>query len=159
MIQQTLVLIKPDGVARGLIGEIISRFEKVGLKIVGLKMLHVDKNFAKEHYSAHVGKPFYKPLEEFITSGPVVAMVIEGIEAVEQVRKMVGSTEPKGSPPGTIRGDYAHMSYRYADEKGKTICNLIHASGTVEEAKGEVALWFSIEELHNYKRTSDDFIF
>ncbi|RME55407.1 nucleoside-diphosphate kinase [Candidatus Woesearchaeota archaeon] len=150
MIEATLVLIKPDGVMRGLIGEIIKRFEQRGLKIAGLKMVRVDEDFAKQHYIEHVDKDFYKSLEEFITSGPVVAMAIEGVDAVELVRKVVGATEPKSALPGTIRGDYAHVSYAYADKKKISIKNLVHASGNKEDAERELNLWFSIEELHSY---------
>ena len=151
MIQKTLVLLKPDAVERALIGRIIERFENAGLKIIGMKLVWVDKDFSKKHYSAHVGKKFYQPLEDFIVSGPVVAMVLEGIEAVELVRKMVGPTEPKTAAPGTIRGDFAHHSYKYADTKGISIKNLIHASGTVEEAEVEVKLWFNPQEMHSYQ--------
>ncbi len=158
MIEQTLVLVKPDGVKRGLIGEIISRFEKRGLKIVGLKMVQVDPDFSKKHYAAHVGKDFYEGLEKFITSGPVVAMVIEGVHAVEVVRKIVGSTEPKSAPVGTIRGDFAHTSLDYADSQGKSAENLIHASGNLEEANQEVALWFSVDELHSYRLAHEDHV-
>lgn len=150
MIEQTLVLIKPDGVQRGLIGEIISRFEKVGLKMIGMKMVWADKDFAATHYAEHVDKPFYPGLESMITEGPVVAMVLEGIEAVELVRKMVGPTEPKSAQPGTIRGDYAHVNYAIADAKGVAVKNLIHASGEVDEAKKEVSLWFDEKEMHTY---------
>lgn len=151
MIQRTLVLIKPDGVQRSLIGKIIERFENVGLKIVGMKMVWVDKEFARKHYSAHVEKPFYKGLETFITEGPVVAMALEGVEAIELIRKMVGATEPKTAAPGTIRGDYSHHTYAYTDEKGIAIKNLIHASGDLEDAKKEMELWFKEEEMHSYK--------
>lgn len=150
MIEQTLVLIKPDGVERGLIGQIITRFEHVGLKLIGMKMIKIDKEFSKRHYAAHINKPFYKGLESFITSGPVVAIVLEGIDAVELVRKMVGSTEPKSALPGTIRGDFSHHSYSYADKRGVAIKNLIHASGSKEEAKTEIALWFGKHELLHY---------
>lgn len=150
MFERTLILIKPDGVERGLIGAIISRFEHVGMKIVGMKMAWIDKEFSKKHYAAHIEKPFYKGLETFIVSGPVVAMVIEGIDAVDTVRKMVGATEPKASAPGTIRGDFAHHSYGHADKKGIAIKNLIHASGSKEDAKAEVSLWFNAKELHSY---------
>jgi nucleoside-diphosphate kinase len=150
MIEQTLVLVKPDGVQRGLVGEILQRFEKVGLKIVGMKMIWVDADFAKKHYKAHVDKPFYPGLEAMITEGPVIAMALEGIHAVELVRKIVGPTEPRSAQPGTIRGDYAHVSYEYADKEKKAIKNLIHASGNKEEAKAEIKLWFKKEELHSY---------
>ena len=151
MIERSLVLIKPDGVQRCLVGEIIRRFENVGFKIVGMKMVWVSKDLAKKHYAAHIKKPFYPGLEKFITEGPVVAVVLEGIHAVETIRKMVGTTEPKSAAPGTIRGDFAHMSYEYADGKGVTIKNIIHASGTKKEAEDEVTLWFSKNELHSYE--------
>jgi nucleoside-diphosphate kinase len=158
MIEATLVLVKPDGVMRGLIGEIMKRFELRGLKIAGLKMVRIDHDFSKQHYVEHVGKAFYKGLEEFITSGPVVAMAIEGVDAVELVRKVVGATEPKSANPGTIRGDYAHVSYGHADEKGISIKNLVHASGNKEEAEREINLWFSIEELHSYSSVHDEHV-
>jgi nucleoside-diphosphate kinase len=151
MIERTLVLVKPDGVERGLIGRVVQRFEDIGLKIVGMKMVWLDKKFSQEHYAAHVEKPFYKGLETFIISGPVIAMVLEGVEAIELVRKVVGGTEPKGAAPGTIRGDFSHHSYGYADKKGIAIKNLIHASGDKKDAKVEVPLWFSKEELHSYE--------
>ena len=150
MMERTLVLLKPDAVKRGLMGEIISRFEKIGMKIVGIKMVWVDKDFAKKHYKAHVAKNFYLGLEEMITEGPVVAMVIEGLHAIEAVRKMVGGTEPKTAQPGTIRGDYAHHSYEYTDKKGIAIKNLIHASGNKKDAEYEIRLWFDEKELHSY---------
>ena len=158
MIQKTLVLIKPDGVKRALIGELISRFERVGLKIIGMKMVLVDSEFSKQHYSAHIEKGFYPNLEKYITLGPVIAMVLEGIEAVELVRKMIGSTEPKKALPGTIRGDYAHHTYAYTDANSKAAMNLIHASEDVEQAENEIALWFAPEQLHDYKRSDDDFV-
>jgi len=151
MIEKTFVAIKPDGVQRGFVGKIIERFENAGLKIVGMKMRWVDPDFAKQHYKAHVEKDFYKNLEKFITEGPVVAIVLEGIHAVETVRKIVGPTEPKAALPGTIRGDLAHHSYAYSDEKGISVKNIIHASGTKKEADEEIKLWFSIDELYEYK--------
>lgn len=151
MLERTLVLVKPDGVQRGLIGRILQRFEDAGLKIVGMKMVWVDKDFSRKHYSSHLSKAFYPGLEKFITEGPVVAMAIEGLHAVETVRKIVGPTEPKSALPGTIRGDFAHHSYAYTDKKGIAIKNLIHASGNVAEATQEVSLWFAVEELHEYR--------
>lgn len=151
MIQRTLVLLKPDAVERALTGEILTRFEKVGLKIVGMKMVWIDESFSKQHYREHVEKKFYPGLEEYITSGPVIAIVLEGVEVIEVVRKMVGDTEPKTSLPGTIRGDYAHHSYAYSDHKGISIKNLVHASGSLKEAKTEIALWFTDKDLHTYK--------
>ncbi|MBU2637525.1 MAG: nucleoside-diphosphate kinase [Nanoarchaeota archaeon] len=155
MIERTLILVKPDGVQRGLVGEIVSRFEKRGLKLVGMKMIWIDKDFSKKHYAAHLDKKMYPMLEEFITSAPVVAIVIEGIHAVESVRKVVGSTEPKSAPLGTIRGDYAHVSYDYADKKQISIKNLVHASGNKEEAEQEISLWFGVDELYTYEASHD----
>ena len=151
MIEKTLVLIKPDGVQRALVGEILQRFEKVGLKIVAMKMVHVDKEFSKEHYAEHVEKPFYSGLEKMITMGPVVAMVLEGVEAISLVRKMTGATEPKSAAPGTIRGDLSHVSYGYADDKGIGIKNVVHASADKDDAAREVSLWFSEEEIYKYR--------
>ncbi|MBN1502975.1 nucleoside-diphosphate kinase [Candidatus Woesearchaeota archaeon] len=159
MIQKSLVLLKPDAIQRGLVGTIIERFEQAGLKIVGMKMQWVDKNFAKKHYAAHVNKKFYKGLENFITSGPVVAIAIEGILAVDVIRKIVGPTEPGKAMPGTIRGDFAHHAYEYADKKGIAIKNLIHASDSVESAKAELELWFNKNEIHSYKTVHEMHVF
>jgi len=155
MIQRTLVLLKPDAVQRGLMGEILTRLERAGLKVVGCKMVWVDKSFSRKHYAEHVEKKFYPGLEALITAGPVLAMVIEGVEAIETVRKMVGATEPKSALPGTIRGDFAHVSYGYADTQGIGIKNLIHASANKDDAAKEVALWFAPAELHSYKTVHD----
>ncbi|MFP4117691.1 MAG: nucleoside-diphosphate kinase [Candidatus Woesearchaeota archaeon] len=155
MTEKTLVLIKPDGVQRALVGEVLQRFEKVGLKIVAMKMVKVDKDFAKKHYAEHVGKSFYAGLEQMITMGPLVAMVIEGVEAIALVRKMVGATEPKSAAPGTIRGDFSHVSYGYADEKGIGIKNIVHASADDKDAEKEVNLWFSEDEIHAYSNVHD----
>lgn len=151
--ERSLVFVKPDGVERGIVGEIISRFERVGLVIVGMKMVWISKDHAKKHYAAHVDKPFYPPVENYVTSGPVVAFVLEGHNAVALVRKLVGSTEPNTSAPGTIRGDYAHMTYAFSDGEGSHLGlrNVIHASGNLEEAKEEINLWFTPEELHSYE--------
>ena len=156
--ENTLVLVKPEGVKRHLIGKIIQRFEDAGLKIIGMKQVWVDNEFSKQHYSEHVGKAFYESLEKYITEGPVIAIVLQGVNAVENVRKVVGETEPKSSPPGTIRGDFAHMSFQHADSKGNPLKNLIHASGNLEEAKKEISLWFKDYELHSYKTMQDYFL-
>ena len=157
--QRTLVLLKPDAVQRSLVGNIITRFENAGLKLVAMKMIWIDEDFSKKHYSDHVEKGFYKSLEEFIVVGPIIAIVIEGIKAIEIVRKMVGSTEPKSALPGTIRGDFAHHAYEYADKKGIAIKNLIHASDSPESAAKEVALWFKPEEVHSYKTVHEMHVF
>lgn len=151
--ERTFVMIKPDGVQRGIIGEVITRFEKVGLKIIAMKFVHVDADFSKKHYNEHVDKPFYPGLEDMITSGPVVAMVLEGANAIAQVRKMVGATEPKSALPGTIRGDYTHMSYGFADQREIALKNIIHASDSVDNGKKEISLWFNDDEIHSYNVT------
>ena len=157
--ERTLILIKPDGIQRSLAGAIITRFEQAGLKIVGMKMIWIDKEFSKKHYSAHLKKPFYPGLEKMITEGPVLAFVLEGLHAVEIARKIVGPTEPRKAQPGTIRGDFAHHSYEYTDKKGIAIKNLIHASGTKDEAKKEIILWFKDNELHSYKTVHEKHVF
>lgn len=162
MIERTLVLLKPDAVKRGLMGRITSRFEDAGLKVVGAKMLKINEEFGKKHYSdvaARRGEKVLGVLIKFMTQGPVLAMCLEGINAVENVRKIVGGTEPKSALPGTIRGDFAHVSFAHADTQEKAIENLIHASGNAEEAKQEVALWFKAEELHDYKTAHEAHVF
>lgn len=147
--ERTLVILKPDAIQRGIVGEIISKFEKKGFKIVGLKMIQVDKNLAEKHYIEHKGKPFYDELVEFITSGPVVVFVVEGRNAISNVRKMVGATNPEEALPGTIRHDYGlHI--------GK---NIIHASDSKESAEREIDLFFNIDELVDYKRIDEDWIY
>ncbi|MBI4983148.1 nucleoside-diphosphate kinase [Candidatus Woesearchaeota archaeon] len=158
MIERTLILLKPDAVQRGLMGKIVSRFEDAGLKIIGAKMVWINEEFGKKHYfdvAQRRGEAVLKRLLKVITQGPLLAMCLEGIHAVEIVRKMVGGTEPKSALPGTIRGDFAHVSYDYADGKDLGIKNLVHASANPEEAKQELALWFKKEELHTYKSVHD----
>ncbi len=159
LMEKTLVLLKPDAVQRSLVGNIVTRFENAGLKIVGMKMIWVDNDFSKKHYSAHVSKKFYPGLEKFITEGPVIAMVIEGIKSIEVVRKIVGSTEPSKALPGTVRGDFAHHAYEYADKKGIAIKNLIHASDSKKNAEKEIELWFKKKELHSYKTVHEMHVF
>lgn len=153
--ERSLVLLKPDALDRGIIGEIITRFEKVGLQIVGLKMLQAKKEHAEKHYTEDLakrrGQHVRDMMIEMISSGPIVAMVLEGVEAVELVRKMVGTTEPKSAAPGTIRGDYSHVSFKHADSKNIGIFNLIHASGSVEEAPVEISVWFNDNELMSHQ--------
>jgi nucleoside-diphosphate kinase len=153
--EQTLVLLKTDAVDRGIVGEIISRFEKVGLKIAGMKLIWPKKEEAAKHYTEDLAKRRGQHVRdimiEMLTSGPVVALALEGVEAVELVRKMIGTTEPKSAAPGTIRGDYSHVSFKHADEKKIGVLNLVHASASVEEAKTELAVWFKPEELHGHK--------
>ncbi len=161
--ERTLIILKPDAVQRGLVGEILTRFEKVGLKIVGTKMLKPDHEHYYKHYETigtmitRRGKKTFDNTLEMMSSGPVIATVLEGIEAVTLVRKMVGSTEPKSALPGTIRGDYAHMSYAHGDKNEVGIPNLIHASGDEKEAKLEIAHWFSESELFDYETVHEKF--
>ena len=162
-VQKTLVLFKPDTVQRGLVGEILSRFERVGLKIVATKMIAPDKAHYHTHYE-EIGKMITRRGEQafdvtlrMMIEGPVIAMVFEGVEAVALVRKLVGATEPKSALPGTIRGDYSHMSFGYADDAEKGIPNLIHASGDPEEAEQEISHWFSDSELYEYKTLHEKF--
>src|SRR3989338_3521604 len=159
MIEKSLIIIKPDGVERVLIGEIIRRFENTGLKIVGMKMVWIDRKFAEEHYKAHRQKPFFKELVEFITEGPVVAYVVEGVHAVDNARRLLGSTSPHEAAPGTIRGDFAHISMAYASKKGLGGKNIIHASGSKKEADAEIKLWFKKEELHSYQTVHEKHVF
>ena len=159
MIEKTLVIIKPDGVERGLIGEVLKRFENTGLKITGMKMVWIDRKFAEKHYSAHKAKPFFKELVEFITEGPVVAFVVEGVHAVENTRRLVGATSPHEAAPGTIRGDFAHLSMAYASKKGLGGKNVIHASGSKKEADEEIKLWFTKDELHSYTTVHEKHVF
>ena len=159
MIERSLVIIKPDGVERGIIGEIIKRFENAGLKLGGMKMAWIDRNFAEQHYKAHKSKPFFKELVEFITEGPVVAFVAEGVHAVENVRKLVGPTSPHEALPGTIRGDFAHISMAYASKKGSGGKNVIHSSGSKKEADEEIGLWFAKDELHSYSTVHEKHVF
>ncbi len=184
MHEHTLVLVKPDGVQRALSGEILARFERVGLKIIALKMLRATRDQADRHYTLteewmlgvftkasakyqEEGKPFphsdHKAygkfvkdgLVEFLASAPIIAIVLEGEYAVSIVRKLVGATEPASSPAGTIRGDFAFDTYALSNEQNRPIRNLIHASGTVEEAKHEIGVWFTPTELQSYVSATD----
>lgn len=154
MIQRTLILLKPDAVQRCFIGKIIERFENVGLKIIAMKMVWIDKEHGEKHYfdvAERHGEKVLNNLVRYLTQGPVIAIVIEGVNAVDNVRKMVGSTYPDQAMPGTIRGDFSHISKDYANANNKTISNLIHASAKPEEAEYEIKLWFKPEEIHTYK--------
>lgn len=161
--ERTLIVFKPDSVQRGIVGEILSRFEKAGLKMVGAKMLQPDADHYFHHYEkigkmvSRRGQQAFDVTLRMMTEGPVIAFVLEGIEAVALVRKMVGATEPKSALPGTIRGDYSHMSFAHADAQGVGIPNVLHASGDSEEAKEEIAYWFSENELFDYETTHERF--
>lgn len=190
--ERTVVLLKPDTVQRGLSGEILSRFEKAGFKIVALKMAHVDADVVAKHYPDDkeyltvVGEKTLKTYEEygsdpgeklgtkdpyeigqmvrkwnmvFLSSGPVVAILLQGLHAVDSVRMMVGNTLPRFAEPGTIRGDYSLDSPILANLQKRSVKNMVHASGTVEEAKFEEQLWFRENEIHQYKRADEDVMF
>ncbi|WP_227376479.1 nucleoside-diphosphate kinase [Haladaptatus halobius] len=150
MSERTFVMVKPDGVQRGLIGEIVSRFEDRGLKLVGGKFMQIDQKLAEEHYGEHEGKPFFEGLVDFITSGPVFAMVWEGQDAVAQVRTMMGETDPAESAPGTIRGDFGLDLGR----------NVIHGSDTEEGSnEREISLFFDEDELVDYERVDNEWLY
>jgi nucleoside-diphosphate kinase len=142
-------LIKPDGVQRGFVGNIISRFEQKGLKVVAMKMLVVSGDLAKSYYSEHIGKPFFEPLIEYITSGPSVAMVLEGDDAVKVTRKMMGATDPKEADQGTIRGDFGLQVGR----------NIIHGSDSLSSAEREISLFFSEKEIIDFKRIDEEWLY
>ncbi len=147
IVERTLVLVKPDGVKRGLVGEIIGRLERKCLKIVGMKLIRVTPELAARHYAEHEGKPFYPGLVQHITSGPLVAMAIEGRSAIAVIRLMTGATNPQTAAPGTIRGDL-----------GLAVTpNLIHASDSPASAERELGLFFTAEELHPYARSDQEF--
>jgi nucleoside-diphosphate kinase len=187
MMERSLVLIKPDGVQRGLIGEIISRFERVGYKIIGMKMVYADEAAAKDHYAADeewldaVGKKqkeFYARqglkldkterelgiqvrnyLIQYLQMSPIIALVVEGHNAVAHIRKICGATSPSDAVPGTIRGDFAFDTYVLADNSKRPIQNLIHASGKKEEAEREIKIWFKENELHAWKRIDEALLY
>lgn len=185
MIERSLVLMKPDAVQRGIVGEIIARLERAGLKIVGAKLIHPSEEIGQKHYPStekwflkvgnntiedcekygidlmesigttdplEIGKKVKQWNVDFLTGGPVLAFVFEGVHAVERIRSHAGPTVPVLAPPGTIRGDYSLDSAIAANKRGRTIYNLIHASGDVEEAKEEIAMWFEEDELLDYRR-------
>ena len=162
-IQRSLVVLKPDTVQRGIVGEILSRFERVGLKIVGMKMVMPDEALYRKHYE-DIGKMITRRGEEafkynvaYMMTGPVIAMVLEGVEAVPLVRKIVGPTEPKSAEMGTIRGDFSHMSFGSSNSKRIGVPNLVHASGSLEEAQQEIYLWFNENELYDYSDLNEKY--
>ncbi len=187
MIERTLVILKPDTVQRGLVGEIIQRIEKTTLKVVAMKMVYASKEQAGEHYAddqewlISVGEKTLKSAEKkgiklsrtaleqgqwvrqmlmnYITMSPSVVLVIEGHSAVAKIRMLCGGTSPQEATPGTIRGDYAVDSYMLADASERPVQNLIHASGTIEEAKREIKIWFTDNEIHVFKRVDEDLIY
>jgi len=185
--EKTFVAIKPDGVQRGLVGDIISRFERCGLKLTAMKLVYPTEKLAGDHYAAdetwlttvgkkqkasyakkgitidktekEIGEQVRQYLIKYLTMSPVLAMVLEGHNAVGQVRKIVGATAPRDADPGTIRGDLSFDTYELADSSGRPIQNLIHASGEVDEAEREIALWFKDDEIHEWKKLDEDLLY
>jgi nucleoside-diphosphate kinase len=186
--EKSLVIIKPDGVQRSLIGEIIKRFERVGLKLVALKFEIVSPEKAEQHYTIDsdwvektgkksianlekngqnvsnldpidIGQNILMRLKKYLSSGPIVVMVWQGAHAVDVIRKLVGGTEPRTSDVGTIRGDFVHDSYVMSDVEKRSVRNVVHASGTVEEAQKEIAVWFKPEEIISYKLVQEDILY
>lgn len=162
--ERTLVVLKPDAVKRGIVGELLTRFERAGLKIVAMKMVSPDEEHFHKHYEgiskliSRWGEDIYNITLSQMTESPVIAFVLEGIEAVEHVRKMVGTTDPKDSAPGTIRGDYTHITRGYTNPIGATLPNILHASGNAEEAAQEIKLWFEESELYEYKTVHESIV-
>jgi len=146
--ERTLVLVKPDGVQRGLVGEIVGRFERKGLKLIGLRLLSVSREMAERHYAVHADRHFYPALVDFITAGPVAAVALEGPDAVAVVRRLIGRTMPNEADPGTIRGDLGISGLR----------NLVHASDSPDTARDELALWFGPDQLATYQREIDTWV-
>ena len=146
--ERTFVMIKPDAVQRGIVGDIISRFEKKGIKIVAMKMVSVDKELAEKHYGIHKGKSFFEPTIKYITSSPVIALILEGNNTIEMVRKMMGVTDPQKAESGTIRGDFGQFIGR----------NIIHGSDSVDTAKFEINLWFNQKEISQYSRIDETWL-
>lgn len=161
--EKTLVIFKPDAVMRGIVGEVMSRFERAGYKVVGIKMVNPDYDHYHKHYEGigtlktRKGNDIFEQQVVSMQVGPVIAMVLEGVEAVETVRKMVGATEPKAAAPGTIRGDYAHVNYEQANSSGRSVSNILHASADKKEAEQEIAHWFSKDEMYEYETVYERF--
>lgn len=161
--ERTLIILKPDAVKRGIVGEILTRLERVGLKILAIKMIQPDAEHYFHHYEniskmiSRRGQEAFDATVKEMQEGPVIAAVLEGIEAVSLVRKLVGTTEPKEAAPGTIRGDYSHISFKHANKQGIATPNIIHASGDEKEAEAEIAHWFSESEIHDYETVHEHY--
>ncbi len=160
-IERTLVLLKPDAVTRGLVGRVLARFEDALLKIVACKMVWTDAELNRQHYfdlEDRYGPEVYNAVAAFMQTGPVFALVLEGVDAVAIVRKLVGATYPDEAAPGTVRGDFAHQSKAYANAKGLPVANLVHASANPGEAKREIDVWFDQNELHEYRTLAERYV-
>jgi nucleoside-diphosphate kinase len=154
-VERTFVALKPDAVKRGLVGKIVTRFEEAGFKICGMKMVQATDQLLEKHYEEHVDKPFYDELVEVMQSGPVIAMVLEGVHAPKNMRKIVGDTDATEADPATIRGRYGHMSMDHADASDSNYKNLVHAAEPGEQ-KREIEIWFEEVELHDYTHSEQE---
>jgi nucleoside-diphosphate kinase len=160
-VERTLVLLKPDAVARGLVGRVLTRFEDALLKVVAAKMVSLDADLTRRHYfdlEDRFGPDVYNAMASFMQTGPVFAVVLEGVDAIACTRKMVGATYPDQAAPGTIRGDFAHMSKAYANSHKVAVANLVHASGNAAEAVREIEVWFRKDEVHEYRVAGESYI-
>jgi len=155
------VLLKPDAVARGLVGQVLTRFENALLKIVATKMVWLDAGLTRRHYfdlEDRFGPAVYNAMAAFMQTGPVIALILEGVDAVACTRKIVGATYPDEAAPGTIRGDFAHMSKAYANSHKVAVANLVHASGNPQEAAREIDVWFAKDEVHEYRTAAEQYV-
>ncbi|HUZ24032.1 MAG TPA: nucleoside-diphosphate kinase [Streptosporangiaceae bacterium] len=160
-VERTLVLLKPDAVARGLVGQVLTRFENALLKIVATKMVGMDADLTRRHYfdlEDRFGPAVYNAMAAFMQTGPVIALILEGVDAVACTRKIVGATYPDQAAPGTIRGDFAHMSKAYANTHQVAVANLVHASGNPQEAEREIEVWFAKDEIHDYRTVAEQYV-
>jgi nucleoside-diphosphate kinase len=160
-VERTLVLLKPDAVARGMVGQVLTRFENALLKIVATKMVEMDADLTRRHYfdlEERFGASVYNAMASFMSTGPVIALVIEGVDAITAVRKIVGATFPEDAAPGTIRGDFAHMSKGYANSHQVAVANLVHASGNAQDAARELDVWFDKGEIHEYRIAAEAYV-
>jgi nucleoside-diphosphate kinase len=161
-VERTLVLLKPDAVARGVVGSILTRFENALLKIVATKMVGMDADLTRRHYfdlEDRFGPDVYNAMATFMQTGPVIAVILEGVDAIACTRKIVGATYPDQAAPGTIRGDLAHMSQAYANRTKVAVANLVHASGNAEEAEREIDVWFAKDEIHDYRSAAQRYVY
>jgi nucleoside-diphosphate kinase len=160
-VERTLVLLKPDAVARGVVGQVLTRFENALLKIVATKMVWMDADLTRRHYfdlEDRFGPAVYSAMAGFMQAGPVIALVLEGVDAIATVRKLVGATYPDQAAPGTIRGDFAHMSKAYANRHQVAVANLVHASGNAGEAARELDVWFAKDDVHEYRSAAESYV-
>jgi nucleoside-diphosphate kinase len=160
-LERTLVLLKPDAVARGLVGQVLARFENALLKVIATKMVWMDADLTRRHYfdlEDRFGPDVYNAMAGFMQTGPVIAIILEGVDAIATTRKLVGATYPDQAAPGTIRGDFAHMSRNYANSHKVAVANLVHASGNAEEAAREIGVWFAKDEIHEYRSAAEQYV-